>query len=393
MLKVRKKIVNSTFLNSKFYLEKGFFESKNKTNEAISAIGVFQKSIKDNKYLLMKAKATLKQIAKELNVSVSTVSKALNDSPEISEQTKTRIKEYAKLKNYKPNVIGLNLKNRKTKTIGVIIPNILNSFFAKVFSGIEKMADEKGYNVIMCISNESLEKEAHTLEMLSNGTIDGFILSISEEAQKLHEYNHFKEIINEGVPIVMFDRIAEEVDCDKVVVDDFDSALNATQHLINTGCKNIALFSSIDNLSIGKLRLDGYLQALKNNNIAVNPNLIVRTDSEDDLKDKIEQVFDNNTIDGIFALDENDSVAALRIGLKKGYKIPEELSIIGFADGILASRRLSPSLSTLSQYGVEIGEVAANVLINRLESKEENLPYETVVIKTQLRERESTRKL
>ena len=341
----------------------------------------------------MKAKATLKQIAKELNVSVSTVSKALNDSPEISEQTKTRIKEYAKLKNYKLNVIGLNLKNRKTKTIGVIIPNILNSFFAKVFSGIEKVADEKGYNVIMCISNESLEKEAHTLEMLSNGTIDGFILSISEEAQKLHEYNHFKDIINEGVPIVMFDRIADEVVCDKVVVDDFDSALNATQHLINTGCKNIALFSSVDNLSVGKLRAEGYLQALKNNNIPVNKNLILRTDSEEDLKEKIEKVFDNNLIDGIFALDENDSVAALRIGLKKGYKIPKELSIIGFADGILASRRLSPSLSTLSQYGVEIGEAAAKLLINRLESKEENLPYGTTVIKTQLRERESTRKL
>jgi len=341
----------------------------------------------------MKAKATLKQIAKELNVSVSTVSKALNDSPEISEQTKTRIKEYAKLKNYKPNVIGLNLKNRKTKTIGVIIPNILNSFFAKVFSGIEKVADEKGYNVIMCISNESLEKEAHTLEMLSNGTIDGFILSISEEAQKLHEYNHFKDIINEDVPIVMFDRIADEVICDKVVVDDFDSALNSTQHLINTGCKNIALFSSVDNLSVGKLRVEGYLQALKNNNIPVNQNLILRTDSEDDLKEKIDKVFDNNLIDGIFALDENDSVAALKIGLKKGYKIPENLSIIGFADGILASRRLSPSLTTVSQYGVEIGEAAAKLLINRLESKEENLPYETVVIKTQLRERESTRKL
>ena len=178
----------------------------------------------------MKIRATLKQIAKELDVSVSTVSKALNDSPEISEKTKTRIKEYAKLKNYKPNVIGLNLKNRKTKTIGVIIPNILNSFFAKVFSGIEKVADEKGYNVITCISNESLEKEINTLEMLSNGTIDGFILSVSEEAQKLQEYNHFKEIISEGTPIVMFDRIADEVECDKVVVDDFDSALNATQH-------------------------------------------------------------------------------------------------------------------------------------------------------------------
>lgn len=341
----------------------------------------------------MKAKATLKQIAKELNVSVSTVSKALNDSPEISELTKIKIKEYAKLKNYKPNIIGLNLKNRKTKTIGVIIPNILNSFFAKVFSGIEKIADEKGYNVIMCISNESLEKEAHTLEMLSNGTIDGFILSVSEEAQKLHEYNHFKEIINDGTPIVMFDRIAEGVECDKVVVDDFDSALNSTQHLIDLGCKNIALLSSVDNLSVGKLRADGYLKALADNNIPINENLIIRTDSEDDLKDKIEQVFDTNKIDGIFALEENDSVAALRIAIKKGYKVPEEISIIGFADGILASRRLSPSLTTVSQHGIEIGEVAAKLLIDRLESKEENLPYETVVIKTKLKERESTRKL
>jgi LacI family transcriptional regulator len=341
----------------------------------------------------MKIKATLKQIAKELNVSVSTVSKALNDSPEISEQTKIRIKEYAKLKNYKPNVIGLNLKNRKTKTIGVIIPNILNSFFAKVFSGIEKVADEKGYNVIMCISNESLEKEINTLEMLSNGTIDGFIVSISEEAQKLQEYNHFKEIINEGTPIVMFDRIADEVECDKVIVDDFDSAMNATQHLIDLGCRNIALFSSVDNLSVGKLRAEGYLKALKDNNIEINHNIILRTDSEDDLNNKVEGIFDNNKIDGIFALDENDSVAALKMGLKKGYKIPEDLSIIGFADGILASRRLSPSLTTVSQHGIEIGEAATKLLIDRLESKEESPVYETIVIKTQLKERESTRKL
>ena len=341
----------------------------------------------------MKAKATLKQIAKELNVSVSTVSKALNDSPEISEQTKTRIKEYAKLKNYKPNVIGLNLKNRKTKTIGVIIPNILNSFFAKVFTGIEKVAEEKGYNVITCISNESLKKEISTLDMLSNGTIDGFILSVSEEAQKLHEFNHFKEIINEGTPIVMFDRIVEEVECDKVVVDDFDSALNATQHLINIGCKKIALFSSIDNLSVGKLRTEGYLKALQNNNIAIDTDLILRTDSEDALKAKVEILFDNHTIDGIFALEEDDSVVALRISLKRGYNIPKNLSIIGFADGILASRRLSPSLTTVSQHGPEIGAAAAKLLIERLESKENEYPYKTTIIKTELRLRESTKTL
>lgn len=341
----------------------------------------------------MKVKATLKQIAKELNVSVSTVSKALNDSPEISDQTKIRIKEYAKLKNYKPNVIGLNLKNRKTKTIGVIIPNILNSFFAKVFSGIEKVADEKGYNVIMCISNESFDKEAHTLEMLSNGTIDGFVLSVSEEAQKLNDYSHFASIINDGTPIVMFDRIAEGIECDKVVVDDFNSAVNATQRLIDLGCKNIALFSSVDNLSVGKLRTDGYLKALKDNNIAINKNIILRTDSEDDLNFRIQELPETCAIDAIFALEESDSVAALKYGLKRGNKIPEELSIIGFADGILASRRLSPSLTTVSQHGVEIGEVAARLLIDRLESEEENKPYETVVIKTKLKERESTRKI
>jgi LacI family transcriptional regulator len=342
----------------------------------------------------MKAKATLKQIAKELNVSVSTVSKALNDSPEISEQTKVKIKEYAKLKNYKPNVIGLNLKNRKTKTIGVIIPNILNSFFAKVFSGIEKVADEKGYNVIMCISNESLEKEAHTMEMLSNGTIDGFILSVSEEAQKQNNYDHFKAIINDGTPIVMFDRIAEGIECDKVVVDDFDSALDSTQRLIDLGCKNIALLSSVDNLSVGKLRFEGYLKALEKNNIPVNENLIIKTDSEETLKVQMEVLFANNSIDGIFALEENDSVAALKMGLKKGYKIPEELCIIGFADGILASRRLSPSLTTVSQHGIEIGEEAAKLLINRLEDvSDEEPPYETKVIKTVLKERETTARI
>jgi LacI family transcriptional regulator len=190
----------------------------------------------------------------------------------------------------------------------------------------------------------------------------------------------------------MFDRTADGIECDKVIVDDFDSALNSTQRLIDLGCKNIALLSSVDNLSVGKLRAEGYLKALKNNNIPINENIILRTDSEEDLKSKIDAVFDNNAIDGVFALEENDSVAALKMGLKKGYKIPEELSIIGFADGILASRRLTPSLTTISQHGVEIGEVAAKLLIDRLESKEENIPYETVVIKTKLKERESTRK-
>lgn len=340
----------------------------------------------------MKSKATLKQIAKELGVSVSTVSKALNDSPEISDQTKQRVQEYAKLKNYKPNVIGLNLKNRSTKTIGVIIPNILNSFFAKVFSGIEKVADENGYKVITCISNESLEKEINALEMLSNGSIDGFILSISEEAQKLQQFGHFKSIINEGTPIVMFDRIADEVTCDKVIVDDEDAAINATEHLIQSGCRRIALLSSIDNLSVGKLRAKGFYEAFATKKLKVDDDLVLVTDNEEDFDTKITKLFKKNKIDGIFALNEHASITALKLAIQNGYKIPEELSMIGFADGVW-SRRLTPTLSTISQHGPEVGEVAATLLIERLENKGEAQPYKTAVVKTELRKRESTKKL
>lgn len=340
----------------------------------------------------MKSKATLKQIAKELGVSVSTVSKALNDSPEISEPTKIKIQEYAKLKNYKPNSIGLNLKNRSTRTIGVIIPNILNSFFAKVFTGIEKVADEKGYKVITCISNESLEKEINMLEMLSNGTIDGFILSISEEAQKLQQFGHFKSIINDGTPIVMFDRIADEINCDKVIVDDLDSAVNATEHLLKTGCKKIALLSSIDNLSVGKLRAQGFYEAMKKHNVKVDDALVILTENSDDFNAKIGGFFIKNKPDGVFALDEHASVTAMKLGIQNGYKIPQELSIIGFADGVW-SRRMTPSLSTVSQHGPEIGEVATKMLIEKLESKDEVYTHRTTVIKTELRQRDSTKRL
>jgi LacI family transcriptional regulator len=340
----------------------------------------------------MKSKATLKQIAKELGVSVSTVSKALNDSPEISDPTKIRVQEYAKLKNYKPNIIGLNLKNRSTRTIGVIIPNILNPFFAKVFKGIEKVADEKGYKVITCISNESLEKEISALEMLSNGTIDGFLLSISKEAQKAQKFDHFKSIINEGTPIVMFDRVADEINCDKVIVDDYDSAINATNHLIDSGCKNIALFSTINQLSVSSLRTKGFYKAFEQKGLKVNKDLILLTDNVEEFDDKIKHFFDSNSFDGVFALDEHTSSIAMKMGIKKGLKIPKEYCVIGFADGVW-SRRLTPSLSTVSQHGPEIGAEATKMLIEKLESKEENYTHRTIVIKTELRQRESTRKL
>lgn len=341
----------------------------------------------------MKSKATLKQIAKELGVSVSTVSKALSNSPEISEPTKIKVQEFAKLKNYKPNNLAVNLKNKRSRTIGVIIPNILNPFFAKVFSGIEKAANDKGYNVITYISNESLEKEISAMEMLSNGTIDGFILSVSEETQKKQSFRHFKEAIAEGLPIVMFDRISDEVNCDKVIVDDFDSAVNGVEHLIKLKCRSIALISTIDNLSVGKLRAEGYEKALNDNGYKFNDEIIIRTENADDFDAKLPGLFDKK-IDGILALDEHASVMAHKTAIKLGIKIPDELNIIGFADGVW-SRRLTPSLSTISQHGPEIGEAAAHMLIEKLDSKnEEDTPvYATRIIKTELRQRESTRKI
>lgn len=341
----------------------------------------------------MKQKATLKQIAKELNVSVSTVSKALSNSPEISEPTKVRVKEFARLKNYKPNNIAVNLKSKRSKTIGVILPNILNPFFAKVFSGIEKAANEQGYNVITCISNESLQKEIHAMEMLSNGTIDGFILSIAEETQKVKDFKHLKQAIADDIPIVMFDRISEEVNCDKVIVDDFDSAVDATNHLVKLNCQRIAMVSTINNLSVGKLRAEGYRQALKDNNHEIDESVIIETDSIDEFDAKLPKLF-SNKIDGIFSLDEHASVSVHKMAIKQGITIPGELNIIGFADGVW-SKRLTPSLSTVSQHAPEIGEAAAKMLIKRLETKadDEAPAYETKIIKTELRQRESTKRI
>lgn len=341
----------------------------------------------------MKTKTTLKQIAKELEVSVSTVSKALSNSPEISDVTKTKIKEFAALKNYKPNSIAKNLKNQRTNTLGVIIPNILNPFFAKVFSGIEKRALERGYNVITGISNESQQKEEKMMEMLNNGTIDGFIISLAEETQSKKKYTHIKEILNSGTPIVMFDRVADEIKCDKVIVDDFDSAFDATSHLINIGCRKIALLSTIDNLSVGKLRLEGFKKAIESKGQIVNEELIILENDIEIYETKLKDLLSSNKIDAIFALNEVASTIAFKLVLKKGYKIPDEISIIGFADGVW-SKRLTPSLSTVSQHAPEIGKNAANLLIDRLEDKSKNeIPeYKTIVIKTELRQRESTRK-
>ena len=163
---------------------------------------------------MLKRKITLKHIARELEVSISTVSKALKNSEEISRDTKEKIQAFAKLYNYKPNNIAISLKNKSTKNIAVIIPDIVHHFFTTVFHGIEKIANEKGYNVILCVSDESFDKEVINMEILANGSVDGFIMSLSSETQLKNDYNHLKELTEQGIPLVLFDRVTDQVACD-----------------------------------------------------------------------------------------------------------------------------------------------------------------------------------
>ena len=337
----------------------------------------------------MADRITLKKIATEFNVSIATVSKALNNSSDISSKTKEKLQEYAKKHHYKPNKAALSLLNKKTKTLAVIIPNIMNSFFTEVFVGIEEKASQLGYSLISCISNESYEKEVNTVELLKSGTIDGFIVSIAEETQVNKKFNHFIDAINEGVPIVLFDRVTASVACDKVIVDDVEGARHATEHLIKTGCKKIALVSVIDTLSVGKLRVEGYKKALTEHNIIIDEKIIVRLTKKEDFETSMKIILADKTIDGLLCLEESSAIESLKLVKAMNYKIPEQMSIICFTNGKLP-QHVTPTITTISQHGEYIGEMAAKMLIERIENKGEKEGFTTKIIKTSLIERGTT---
>jgi len=346
----------------------------------------------------MKQKPTLKLIAKELDVSVSTVSKALRDSKEIGQETKEKVKAFAKLYNYRPNNIALSLKNRKTKTLGVIIPEIVHHFFTTVISGIEAYANENGYNVIVGLSNESFKKEVINLDTLANGSIDGFIMSVSKETLSKGDFHHLHETIDQGIPIVMFDRVIEEMDCDKVIVDDVETSKKAVQMLIHNGCKNIGIISTKDYVSVGKLRTEGYLKALEENNYNVNLSNILKIEDEYSSNDnllELEKQIDgffrqNKKLDSIFAVNELYAVTAMKAARKMNMKIPEDIQVIGFTDGVL-SKHAYPPLTTVSQNGIEMGRIAAKLLIDRLENEQDGEEhFVTKIVDTEIIRRETT---
>ncbi len=337
----------------------------------------------------MKPKLTLKQIARELDVSVSTVSKALRDSVEISEETRQKIKAFAKLYNYKPNNIALSLKNRKTKTIGLLLPEIVHDFFATIIAGIEEVANKRGYNVIICLSNNSFDREVMNMEMLASGSIDGFILSVAKETQQKEDYHHLEEVINQGMPVVLVDRVVDCITCDKVIIDDMEGARKAVQHLIDNGCRKIAAITTVDYVSVGKLRTQGYAKALKENNRTVDETLILKIEDIDNSEQQIVNFVRDHDMDGIFAVNEHFSTSAIKGINLKGLSVPGDVSVISFSDGEL-SKRFIPSLSTINQHGAEMGRKAADLLIDRLELPVDDEKYQTNVIGTSLIVRESS---
>jgi LacI family transcriptional regulator len=335
-----------------------------------------------------KRNITIKELADILNVSISTVSKALNDSHEIGAKTKAKVKEIAALYNYRPNFIAKSLKDRTTKTIGVVVPDILNYFFVKILYGIEKEARNRGYNVITCISHESLEIEVENLTTLTNGRVDGLLICPSEETQQTKNNGHIKELIDSNIPVVTFDRTINALQCTSVVSDDLVAALNATNHLIAAGCKSIALFTAQEGISVMKDRVIGYTKAMQEHGLFNEAN-IVNFDNVEHAEAKITKILKERSLDAVLTIDELLSVKTIKMAQQLKIDIPKDFKVIGFSNGQI-SKEFYPSVSSVDQHAEEMGALAAALLLDSIQNPDEII-IESRVVKSSLVERESSR--
>ncbi len=337
----------------------------------------------------MAHKTTLKAIAAHLNLSISTVSKALADSPEISDATKLVVKTAARQLKYRPNAMARSLKSSRTRTLGIVIPNIMHNFFAKVITGMEEEATKNGYSLVTCISNESLQKEKQSINMLSDVSVDAILISLSAETQQTEELDHLNDILYFDIPLVQFDRIHEDLDCSSVVINDFSGAHDATMHLAKTGCKHIALLSILSHTSVGKKRAEGYIAAMEELGAGYHAN-IINTDLENLEKD-LTQFLKTKPLDGVVTTDEASAIYALNTLRINNRVVPDEVSVIGFTDGSLA-RNYFPPVTTVKQQAEIIGKRAVQIAINQIESKYQK-EFVRDIIDTELVLRKSTRSL
>ncbi len=336
---------------------------------------------------------TLKQIAEELHISIATVSKALKDYPDVSKKTKKRVKKLAKKINYVPNSFAVNLRTKSSKIIGVIIPATVHHFFSNVLKGIVKVAEKKGYLVIVLQSNENFELEKRQINLLLNKGIDGVLISLSN---KTNSYKHLQKVIDHDVPLVLFDKITKNIKCSKVIINDRQAAYIAVEYLIKKGYRKIAHFRGDLNPQNSIDRFLGYKQALLDNNIEFDKNLVYICNNNDDFEDGYNNAKkliekDKHLVDAIFTITDVVAIGVIKYLRDNKIKVPEDIAVFGFSDWFMASV-MSPSISTVHQPGFEMGKKAVKILLKEIKFQKKNKPFNfsEIVLPTKLIIRESS---
>lgn len=340
------------------------------------------------------AQITLHDLAKKLNISVSTVSKALKDYPDVSEKTKKKVLDLADKLNFTPNIVASNLRTQHTKTIGVIIPKIVHDFFSKVIGGIIDEAEKNGYMVILLQSNEKYELEQKQLNLLIQQQVDGILMSLTVETTN---FKHIKRFQQQGIPIVMFDKVTDSIACSKVIIGDKNAAFDAVSYLIRKGNKRIAyLGGSMVALNFSQ-RFNGYLEALKEYRIPFEDRLVYLCDKNKEYADgysAADRLIKDHGIDGVdavFAATDVIAVGVIKYFNDNKINIPNKVAIFGFGNSFMSSI-VSPALSTIDQPGYEMGKSAVDILLKEISQKENNekTGFQKVIIPTSLKIREST---
>lgn len=330
---------------------------------------------------------TIKMLAKELNLSTAAISKALRDSHEISTPTKLRVRELASKLNYIPNAYAGSLRRRKSKTIAVVLPEVADSFFSLAINGIEAIAEEKGYHVLIYLTHENFLREEAILKDFQSGRVDGVLMSLTAETAN---YQHIADLYSREIPLVFFDRICEEVNTAKITTDDFESSYKATQHLIDCGCKRIAILSISNCLSISNKRLEGYEKALADNNAGYEPiNILYQNDASANYSSIQKVLSQADRPDGMIATVEKLTTDIYLACKELKLSIPQDVKVVSFSN-LSAASILNPSLTTITQPAFDMGRTAAIALFKSLEKKNFVLRDECLMIPSELIVRGST---
>ena len=331
---------------------------------------------------------TIVDIAQKLNLSKSTVSRVLTGHPSVSEKTRKAVLELADQLDYQRNMLSISLLNKKSNTIGIIVPEFISSYFPQVIMGAQEVAAREGYNIIIGHSNETYETEVANTKLMLANQVDGLLVSITKETRN---FDHLKVFERKGIPIVFFNRVCEDMNVPKVVVDDYEGAFRAVEHLIKRKKKRIAHLAGPDTLPISVKRLRGYRDALKKYNIPIDEELIIPYDlTISKVKIYVNHLLRlDNPPDAIFAINDPTAIEALQIVKKKGLQVPRDIAIVGFSNDFV-SGLIEPSLTTVSQPVKEIGETAAQLLVDQINRDISEWKSIIRVLKTELVVRKSS---